>query len=299
MIDIAKKVLLDKTSLVYAHLLNTEGVTYYEQNRLQEAREALEACLAIRELHLSPTDVEMANVLSNLGNIETAEGSLDTALEYLKNSLLIREGLGSGAEILLALNYMQLGRVHFLGGHYTLAYYHYQKCEDTLNVPVWSHERGRSKRFFMANLQYAYGNLDFVQGRFNSARKAFDQARQMSQEMTTVAPLTVAAYYKLGCIEFKHDHYKEALKYLSIALDIAEVRSPGVMDGTIARILWKKAEVMLEDPLADDGSATQLMADIEISQKAIADELGVDVTVVGADGDREKSFDLLVPGYFR
>ena len=185
----------------------------------------------------------------------------------------------------------------FHRGDYTRAYIHYQKCEEKLNTPAFNNTS------YWAHLQHAYCNLGIVQGhvqgQLNNAIKAFTRARQLSQDMAPVSPLTVAAYYKLACIESKQNHHKKALKYLSKALKIAEVMSSGVINGTIARTLWKKAEVMQQDPLADHRSVAQLMADIESSQKTIADELGVDITLVEGEADREKSFDLLVPGYFR
>ena len=296
LVEIARFAAPDKDSLVYANLLNTAGVTYYEMNKLRRAREVLEQCYALRSRNLPEEDAEIANVLSNLGNLDTAEGNLEKALEWFEKSAVIRIAIGDEAALLLAQNYLQIGRVLFLQEDYTKSYSMYQKCEGVLNKKA-----GRNK-LFTANLQYAYGNLEFAQQQFAQAARCYELTRQISKDFNPMHPLTAAACYKLACTEFEQDNHKKALNYLSKALDIAELRGSSEidgMDGTVVRILFKRAEVLLDDPLGDRTEGTQLMNDMLFRQKDVAEKLEVDLRGTDVLEDREKGFDLLVPGYFR
>ncbi|EXJ60696.1 hypothetical protein A1O7_04849 [Cladophialophora yegresii CBS 114405] len=296
LVEIARAAAQDKESLDYAHLLNTAGVTYYELNKLRSARGVLEQCYIIRSRLLPEDHAEIATILSNLGNLETAEGNFEAASVWLERAVSIRESIGDEAASLLALNYLQIGRVHFLQDHFAEAYSMYQKCEGVLNK-----EKGRN-RLFTANLHYAYGNLEFEQGQYMQAARSYDLTRQISKDFNPMHPLTAAACYKLACTEFEQDNHKKALNYLSKALDIAELRGTSEfdgMDGTVVRILFKQAEVILDDPLGDREEGTQLMNDMLFRQKDVAEKLEVDLRGFDSLEDREKGFDLLVPGYFR
>jgi len=166
---------------------------------------------------------------------------------------------------------------------------------------VLNKKAGRNK-LFTANLQYAYGNLEFAQGQYAQAARSYDLTRQISKDFNPMHPLTAAACYKLACTEFEQDNHKKALNYLSKALDIAELRGTNEvdgMDGTVVRILFKRAEVLLDDPLGDRTDGTQLMNDMLFRQKDVAEKLEVDLRGFDMLEDREKGFDLLVPGYFR
>jgi len=283
----------DKKSLHYAHLLNTEGTTHYEMNKISLSRRALQETLEIREIHLPENDGELANVYANLGNAETAEGNLDLAMEYLEKAAHIREGIGDKAAVLLALNYLQIGRVLALKEQFTAAYTMYQKSEGVLNKEV-----GRNS-IFTANLHFAYGNLELVQREFRSAARSFDRTRKIMKDYNPMHPLMAAAFYKLACCEFEQDNHKKALGYLAKAQDIAEIRSGFMIDGTVARIMWKRGEVMSDDPLESQKEAAQFMENMEFKQREIAEQLGIDLQGLDQLADKEKSFDLLVPGYFR
>jgi hypothetical protein len=103
-----------------------------------------------------------------------------------------------------------------------------------------------------------------------------------------------------------------ALGYLAKARNIAELRSPGRDDGTIARILWKTANVLKNQPggttIKQAQEAEQLLA------RAYSARSTLSASGEGGEGElyelerrdamsemekEEESFDLLVPGYFR
>jgi len=186
--------------------------------------------------------------------------------------------------------------VWFQKGEYTRAYEFYQRSEGIFNKRV-----GRN-RSYTADLHYAYGNLEFAKGNWTAAARSYELCRRISMDYNPLHPLTSAACYKLACAEFEQNHHKKALNLLEKALEIADIRSCGVVDGTCARILWKRAEVLLDEPVAtrrDEGYA--LMTDVELRQTEIAEKLGIDLRLdeLKEGEDKEKTFDLLVPGYFR
>jgi hypothetical protein len=103
-----------------------------------------------------------------------------------------------------------------------------------------------------------------------------------------------------------------ALGFLNKARNIAELRSPARDDGTIARILWKIAMVLKNQPggtsLADANEAGRLLARAYNARSTLT------ASGEGGEGElyelerrdamtemerEEESFDLLVPGYFR
>jgi len=294
LLRVARDAARDPTSLVYAHLLNTAGNAYYELNKLGQSRESAEQALDIRRSLLHPNHAELANVLSNLGNVDSAEGRLDEALEKFNQAARIREYIGDAAAVLLALNYLQIGRVYFLQEDHTTAYKFYQKSEG-----IFMKKAGRNRNL-TAHLHFAYGNLELAADEFVTASRSFEYSRRIIMDYNPLHPLCAAAYYKQACAEFEQNHHRKALGLLAKALDIADMRSANVVDGTVARILWKQAEVIMDDPLAEGrDEADRLKIDLELRQREIAESLGVDLRGYDRYEDREKSFDLLVPGYFR
>jgi hypothetical protein len=92
--------------------------------------------------------------------------------------------------------------------------------------------------------------------------------------------------------------------YLDKALAIAELRSPARDDGTIARILFKMAQV-LENDLLTGYEAQQLRTRADVARKALtgAGE-GHVVHVLDEDGnvdfdEEDDAYDALVPIFFR
>lgn len=265
-------------------------------NRTNLGRDAIVAALEIRRNKLPQNDPEIASSLANLGNVEEAEGNLEEARDLFEEAAAIRQQVGDSGATLLGLNYLQIGRVYFHQGDHEQAYQHYQRAEGVFNKRI-----GRN-RIYTADLHYAYGNLEFDKKEFAAAARSFELCRRISMDYNPLHPLTSAACYKLACAEFEQNHWKKALNLLDKALNIADIRSNGTMDGTCARIQWKRAEIWMDDPLANRrDEAHRLMTEVELAQSEIAEALGVDLKLDDLEEgeDREKTFDLLVPGYFR
>jgi tetratricopeptide (TPR) repeat protein len=289
---VARTAIYDKTSLLYAHVTNTEGAAYYDMNYLGRCKAAFELSLDIRQKLLQPDDAEIANVLGNLGNAESAEGNYQTALEYLEKSAEIRAKLGSEEAVYLALNWLMIGRVYSLQERDSEAYQMFQKAESMLN------RKGSRNRLFLGHVHFEFGNLEMKQGELDAALLSFEKARTIARSQGALIPLTASAYYKLGVVEFNLGHPERALNFLGKALDIAETRDPDELEGGVTRVRWKIADVRLDEAFDEDGREEALAMKFQAEQrrKEIADRQGI---VLPETGDIEKTFDLLVPGYFR
>ena len=129
LLKIAFEVCTDRDSLLYAHFCNTAGVIDFELNHLQESREFMEEALRIRRKHLEPDDEELANSISNMGNIECAEGNIKTALVLFTEAEDIRTKLGEEGAIPLTITYLTKGRAFYLLGDFDQALENYAQAE--------------------------------------------------------------------------------------------------------------------------------------------------------------------------
>ena len=51
------------------------------------------------------------------------------------------------------------------------------------------------------SVHYAYGKIDFAQGRWASAKRAYEASLRIGLATAPIHPITTAAYYGLGCVE--------------------------------------------------------------------------------------------------
>ncbi|KAI1349894.1 P-loop containing nucleoside triphosphate hydrolase protein [Xylaria sp. FL0043] len=134
MLEIAQDACAEKRSELYAHLLNTIGCCSFELNDLQRCRQTWEEALAIRQFwakkNVLGAEEELANQLNNFGNLESAEGMYESALDFFEQARKIRVKLGADAIVPLAVTYMTTGRAYFLKGMYPEAMNNYEKAEE-------------------------------------------------------------------------------------------------------------------------------------------------------------------------
>jgi len=85
---------------------------------------------------------------------------------------------------------------------------------------------------------------------------------------------------------------------------ISELRNPGQLDGSLARILNKKAQILEDDPArasAEEAEALRVRANVE-RRNLLAREGGPDddpPPTIGHYYVVDKAFDRLVPAFFR
>ena len=120
LLDIAYQT-VPKESALYAHLCNSAAVIYFEQNNLNPCRRANEESLRIRKAVLAPDDLDLVNSYHNLGNLASAQGRYEEALELLAQTEKVRVAAGQEAVISLGLTHMMTGRVFSLQGKYSEA----------------------------------------------------------------------------------------------------------------------------------------------------------------------------------
>ena len=141
LLDTAYETVPDKESALYAHLCNSAAVVYFEQNDLNPCRRANENSLRIRTAVLAPNDLDLINSYHNLGNLASAEGRYDEALELLAKTEKVRTAAGQEALISLGLTYMMIGRVFTLQGKYSEASDRYD-----LAAEIFERSLGRSSQ---------------------------------------------------------------------------------------------------------------------------------------------------------
>ena len=298
MMDVACSASESKNDVLFSYLINTIGSAYYELNLLKKSRTNFELALGIRQRSLPEDDPQTAIVLANLGNVETAEGSFEEAHDLLERAARIRER--SKEALLLGLTFLQLGRNWFLQNEFDKATQMYNKADTCFA------KKGAEDPFYLAHLSFARGNVQLEKallrrhgsssGGYEQALWYYAQCKDICDATAPCHPLTAANLYKMACTEWALEHSSRALLYLEKAYNIALIRSPVEIDGTIARIWWKKAEILIDDPIRRD-EGVKLKELVQDQHGNIVDALQL---VFEADElFTDKAFDMLVPGYFR
>ena len=60
------------------------------------------------------------------------------------------------------------------------------------------------------SIHFAYGKIDFAQGRWASAKRAYEASLRIGLATAPIHPITTAAYYGLGCVEHKRGNLDNA-----------------------------------------------------------------------------------------
>jgi tetratricopeptide (TPR) repeat protein len=298
MMETASSAVDSKENLLFSYLSNTIGSAYYEINQLKKSRTAFENARELRETLLDENDLRYAVSLANLGNVETAEGNYDEAQILFEEAARIREP--QKQPLALGLTFLQIGRLYFLRNEFDMARSFYSKADSCFA------KQGAEDPLYIAHLNYAIGNLELekcLTSRHISSMEGYEQAlryylqcKDACDAHAPFSPLASANYYKLACTEFEMGHAKKALAYLEKAYNVAEIRAVGEIDGTIARIWWKKAEILIEDGIRRE-EGVKLKKEVTAAHENIVDQLGL--TFDADELYTDKAFDMLVPGYFR
>lgn len=293
MMNIACSACDDKSSLLYSHLLNALGSSYVEVNKLKKGRAVFDEALKIRVRKLDEDDLQLASTYANIGNIDTSQGNFDEAQESFEKAARIRQARGEEQDLNVGLAFLQLGRNWFLRSRDET--YHAIKMYDKAET-CFMRSAGKSQPY-MAHLYYARGNLELERGELMTANMQYEKCRDVCLNLWPVHPLTCAVYYKIGCVYIARGRkfHENALLNLEKAFNIAMIRSSNEVDGTTARIQWKQAEVMIDDPIRrPDG--LKLREGMKTVLPDIAAELEL---AVDPEWEDDEAFDQLVPGFFR
>ena len=63
------------------------------------------------------------------------------------------------------------------------------------------------------SVHYAYGKIELAQKRWAAAKHAFDASLRIGLASAPIHPITTAAYYSLGCVEYERSNLDNA-KYV-------------------------------------------------------------------------------------
>ena len=109
-------------------------------------------------------------------------------------------------------------------------------------------------------------------------------------------------HYKVACVEFDRGNSPSARRHLDAALEIGNLRRLGPDDGHIARIQWKRAEMMAADPWQFSRENNQdMVAAVREEAELMRNRLErTDSVAMGlSDQPDETTYNNLVCGYFR
>lgn len=134
LLAIARETVPDKESALYAHLLNSAAVICFERNELELCQRCNDESLRIREKVLAPGHLDVMTSYHNLGNLASAQGHYDKALEYFAKTEPIRAEAGEEAVVSLGMIHMMTGRVHFLRKYYAAALERYDMAEEIFKI---------------------------------------------------------------------------------------------------------------------------------------------------------------------
>ena len=139
-----------------------------------------------------------------MGNLESAQGNFETAQTLFDRAVAIRDAQGETAANQLALLYLCIGRNLFWQKQYDEAEKTYAKAEN-----LFVRTLGADKSY-MAHVHYAYGNVLYGRENYVQARRSYNDTVRIAVVETPIHPITAAAYYSLGCVEYKLGNFEVA-----------------------------------------------------------------------------------------
>lgn len=152
-LDIAFDLCPDKTSPLYADLLNSSASCYFELNDLEKEKPVTAETLELRLNQFIPGDLateeELANALNNSGVSEATYGNLDQSLILYEQAEEIRVRLGEPTLVPLAVTHMCVGRTYFLQEDYLKAAERYR-----LAGVIFLDKFGKSGHFMAQYVNY-------------------------------------------------------------------------------------------------------------------------------------------------
>ncbi|KAH6661904.1 hypothetical protein B0J14DRAFT_707932 [Halenospora varia] len=136
LLEMAYKMFPGKTTLLYAHLCNSEAAIQFELNSLKRRREMNEKSLALRSAILPDNSVISAGCYVNLRLLNGSESSLDESIALLKKGEQLRTNAGALEEVQLRVTHVIVGH-----GKQSLLRTEYSRMLHTINLSVDSFDK--------------------------------------------------------------------------------------------------------------------------------------------------------------
>lgn len=153
-----------------------------------------------------------------MGNLETACDNLEKAREFFDKAIAIRVNGGDANASLLANSYLCLSTVFYRRREFETAFSMVGQSEALFFRTSAGAETLFNAQYVLIDctciadadtlisVHYAYGNIEFAQRRWAAAKRAYEASLQTGLAQAPIHPITAAAYYSLGCVEFEQKH---------------------------------------------------------------------------------------------
>lgn len=153
------------------------------------------------------------------------------------------------------------------------------------------------------SLYYARGNLALAEGAYSTARSHYEKSRGILNATNPTALLVASVHYKIACVEFVSGEIPNAKRHLDVAYDLVELRRQDVDDPNMARILWKKSQILksqIKGFVAQHDQEEAARLKWQAEQMVVnLQQIPVNVTRIYTDAPEQKIYDDLICGFFR
>ena len=201
---IAKKV---KDRKLEARVLNNFGNIYRDLGDLGNALTYFESALAINE-ELGD-EIALSVNLTNISNLLYDLGDYDSALDYALRCLPIFEGGNDTSRLITVYN--TLGNIYFKQDQYNEALRYF---EDNLNQ-----SEPETATYVMA--ESGLGKVFYKMNDSATASKYLKHALEQAQKLGNVE-VQIICYFYIGKMHMDEDSYRQALRNLEAAFELAE-----------------------------------------------------------------------------
>ena len=312
----------ERESLDYAHLRNTAGSCYHELMELNHARVAWEEALAVRKKLFAEPE-ELANTISNYANLAFSEGLHNLSLERHQEAKTLRvelERRGEEIQVPLAVTHLCIARAQTELKQFDEATNSLEAAESLILAVASTSSPYMAKLVqlpcssaYLADLAtlsiyYARGNVALSEqktdmGKNHIARDHYEKARSILNTTTPTHLLVSSVHYKIACTQFNLGEMRNAVRHLDVAYELADLRRQDINDGNLARILWKKSQILSGQVTGfvthqDQEQASRLKAQAEQMLFELQDISSSNPQPFAAVSD-ENLYDMLICGFFR
>jgi tetratricopeptide (TPR) repeat protein len=203
--------------------------------------------LVAKDPHNAEDQLEMANLLRQLGFVELSLGNVAEARENYEQALKIAEGQSGPAarEAVIAL-LLDLGWLEQKAGKSEVARAHFERGVKLSRGPGNSEPVGVEAQRLLSSLLTELGSLDVYSGKLDSARARYEEALDLAERFVQADPSADAkqdlleVLYGLAAAEVRLGESESARKRYSRILETAEqLRSSDPNSMPAKRELWR------------------------------------------------------------
>ena len=206
---------IGQNNLLYAEVLNQEGLSFFNKQRIEESYVKFKESTLIREQNLNSEHLDLAASYHNLGNSLAIKGETDLAINYLYKALNIREQSKEVSNVDIAKTYSGLGNCFRNKSDYDLSISFHEKALELL-IPVLGPNH--------QNIAKTYGNISTCytgKGNFSRALDYNQRALNIFSETKDFKnPFYPFLLNQVGIIFREKGEYQKSIEYITKANDL-------------------------------------------------------------------------------